>query len=183
MKVSAGTPGRAQKSHSRGGAGGRMEDILANGLPIIAMWTAKYGEGGFYVLTSADCGPALYMDMGKAGAARFVKPKTNVNLTGFSLDECRFFTLGHVYIMEGVTPWVRTHGAQPANNMLLTSSLRSETEEKLLRLTERLEQRLASMNSPLSPEHRAKGAGWLLWRVAILGFGAWLGAYILRVSM
>ena len=27
-----------------------MEDILANGLPIIAMWTAKYGEGGFYVL-------------------------------------------------------------------------------------------------------------------------------------
>ena len=106
-----------------------MEDILANGLPIIAMWTAKYGEGGFYVLTSADCGPAFYMDMGKAGAARFVKPKTNVNLTGFSLDECRVFTLGHVYIMEGVTPWVRTHGAQPANNMLLASSLRSETRK------------------------------------------------------
>ena len=27
-----------------------LEDILANGLPIIAMWTAKYDEGGFYVL-------------------------------------------------------------------------------------------------------------------------------------
>lgn len=27
-----------------------MEDILANGLLIIAMWMAKYGEGGFYIL-------------------------------------------------------------------------------------------------------------------------------------
>lgn len=154
-----------------------------NGLPIIAMWTAKHGNGAFCALTSADCGPAFYMDMGKAGAARFVKPETTVDLTGFSLEECRIFTLGHVYVMEGVTPWVRTQGAQPAKDMLLASSLRAATEEKLLGLTERLERCLESMNSPLSPAHRTKGAGWLLWRAAMLGFGAWLGAHILLKSM
>lgn len=127
-----------------------MEDILANGLPIIAMWTAKYGEGGFYVLTSADCGPAFYMDMGKAGAARFVKPKTNVNLTGFSLDECRVFTLGHVYVMEGITPQEQARRAKPAKEMLLGSSVRAATEEKLLGLTVQLERGLESLNRTLS---------------------------------
>lgn len=160
-----------------------MENILADSLPIIAMWTAKYGKGGFYAITSADCGLSFYMDMGKAGVAHFVKPETNVNLTGFSLDECRIFTLGYVYVMEEVTPRVQTHGAKAAKDMLLASSLKAETEKKLLGLTVRLERCLESMNSSLSPAHRAKGARWLLWRVAMLGFGACLGAHILRASM
>lgn len=133
-----------------------MEDILADGLPIIAMWTAKYGEGGFYVLTSADCGPAFYMDMGKAGAARFVKPKTNVNLTGFSLDECRVFTLGHVYVMEGITPQEQACRAKSTKEMLLGNSVRAATEEKLLGLTEQLDRGLESLNRTLSLKGASK---------------------------
>lgn len=161
-----------------------MEAILADGLPIIAMWTAKHGEGGFYVLTSADCGPVFYMDMGNAGTARFVKPqKKYVNMTGFTFDERQIFTLGYVYIMEGITPQEQARRAKPAKEMLLGSSVRTATEEKLLGLTVQLERGLESMNRTLSLGSLAKDAGGLLWRVAILGFGAWLGAYILRASM
>ena len=160
-----------------------MEDILADGLPVIAMWTAKHGDGGFYMLTSVDCGPCFCMDMGKAGTDHFVKPEANADLTGFSLDECRISTLGYVYIMEGITPQEQARGAKPAKEMLLGSSVRAATEEKLLGLTERLERGLESMNPTLSLGSLAKDAGGLLWRVAILGFGAWLGAHILRASM
>ena len=128
-----------------------MEAALADGLPIIAMWTAKYGEGGFYVLTSADCGATFYMDMGNAGTARFVKPqKKYVDMTGFTFDERQIFTLGYVYIMEGITPKEQAHRAKPAKEMLLGSSVRAATEEKLLGLTVQLERGLESLNRTLS---------------------------------
>ncbi len=79
-------------------------------------------------------------------------------MTGFTFDERQIFTLGYVYIMEGITPKEQAHRAKPAKEKLLGSSVRAATEEKLLGLTVQLERGLESLNRTLSFNGVSKGA-------------------------
>lgn len=160
-----------------------METVSAS-LPIIAMWTAKGDGGGVYAITSSDCGPCFYLDMGVAGTAHFVKPAaTIIDMTGFSRAERMCSSLGHVYILKEVTTQ-KPNDARPSRNMLVDSAaIIDATTERLLELTIRLERCLESINRFLSSARLATFAVRHFWHVALLTFGVWLGVHILRSSM
>lgn len=159
-----------------------MKAVSAS-LPIIAMWTTKGDGGGFYAITSSDCGPCFYLDMGVAGTAHFVKPAISIiDMTGFSPAERMCFSLGYVYIMKEVTTQ-KPNDAHPSRNMLVDSTIIDATTGRLLELTIRLERCLEPINRFLSSARPSRFVRWHFWHVAILAFGVWLGVHILRSSM